>query len=444
MKNPRALFTTAYRSDEPYDWVRFNTKCRIRLTQPRVMCPGLRFIKENLPQIQILEFPSQQEFGRVLRQGWDVVGFSFFTFETAEILRMADCARKAGVRELWAGNYGALNPLIACAFDKVMIGYAEAQIGEQFGASAGELAPPALIDNFGIVPLGAELIRTGWLSTARGCPMKCTFCQTPSFASRVVTLSLDSIERALRYYKKNSVRLILVFDEDFGIAREHSREVAVLLRKSGLPWVVGTRSDILEGRFDEWYESGMVGVNLGVESMDPDSLVDVRKALSIDQTIRTMEKVNRHDCVMIGSYMIGFERDTVSSVTRNLRELRRLRPDFMKVFVLTPFPKTLLWDHVERQYGIDCSDWSKFNAKHLVWNHPQLSEADAQALLSQAYRLFNSEDHVLRFVSKIHRRLMERGGPARTHSFFLSGLRDKLHGGIFMEHSVECETAYDA
>jgi hypothetical protein len=428
MRNSRVLFTTAYRSSEPFDWVGTNTQSHLRLSQPRVLSPGLRFIRENLPAIRILEFPTPQEFRRALHRGWDVVGFSFFTCDTDAVLEMADVARRAGVPALWVGNYGALNPSVASAFDKVILGYAEEEIAAELGAALGELAHPPLIDSFGVAPVGGGLIRTGWLASARGCPMRCTFCQTPSFANRVVPLPLDSIERVLRYYRANGVQLILVFDEDFGIARQHSAEVAALLRKSGLPWVIGTRADILEARFDEWYESGMVGVNLGIESMDPDALAEVGKAQTVAQTIRIVEKASRRGCVVIGGYMIGFERDTVASVTRDLQELRRLRPDFMKVFVLTPFPQTPLWDRLAGRYGIDCSDWSKFNAKHLVWNHPQLSEADAQMLLGKAYRWFNSGEHVLRFVSKVHHRLLEKRGLLAAHSFFLSGLRDKLHG----------------
>ncbi len=430
MGNRRVLFTSPYRPKETFDFFGYHTRCRVRLSQPRVMCPGLRFIHENVPQIDILEFPTRAEFSHVLSRGWDVVGLSFLTFETNDALHMVDCARKAGVGELWAGSYGAPNPLIESAFDKVFVGYAEADIARELDTGIGELVHPPLIDSFGIAPIGSDLVRTGWLYTARGCPLKCTFCQTPAFAPTVVLTPLESIERVLQYYKQHGVRLVGIYDENFGIAREHSREVVALLRKFDLPWGVMTRSDVLQANFDEWYEGGLVAAVIGIETMNADSLKDVQKALSIEQTVRTMEILNRHGCVIIGTYMIGFEHDTVASVERDLRELRRLRPDFMKVYILTPFLQTPLWDQLERQYGIDCSDWAKFDGKHLVWNHPQLSPEDAQALLEQAYGLFNSEEHVLKFLGKIHGRLLEREGPMGAHSFFFSGIREKLHGGL--------------
>jgi radical SAM superfamily enzyme YgiQ (UPF0313 family) len=191
-----------------------------------------------------------------------------------------------------------------------------------------------------------------------------------------------------------------------------------------------TRSDVLKANLEEWYESGLVAVVIGIEAMNSDSLRDVRKVLSVEQTASMLETLNRRGLVVTGTYMVGFERDTVESVARDFRELSRLRPDFIKLYVVTPYPQTPLWDQIEKDYGIDCSDWSKFNGKHLVWNHPRLSREDAQQILKRGYRLFNSEEHVVRFLSKIHQRLLKREGPLKTHAFFLSGIRDKVHGAL--------------
>ncbi len=104
----RISFTTAYWGNELFDYFGIFTRSnlKIALTNFRTIHPGLRFIKQNLPQIEILEFSSWEEFTREVSRGWDIVGFSFFTHETNEILQMAEYARKAGIKELWAGNYG--------------------------------------------------------------------------------------------------------------------------------------------------------------------------------------------------------------------------------------------------------------------------------------------------------------------------------------------------
>jgi len=394
------------------------------------MHPGLRFIKQNIPQIEILEFPSWKEFTNVLKKGWDIVGFSFYTSETQEILRMADYARKTGVRELWVGNYGALNPLVKSTFDKVFIGYSENQIAQELGIEIGELIHPPLIDGIGIKPIGSPFILTGLLYTALGCPMKCTFCQAPAFANTVAKTPLDSIEKVLRYYKERGVQLVMIYDENFGIVPDHSREVVSLLRKYNFSWGVMARTDILKKNFDFWYENGMVGVLIGIESMNPEILKDTRKQVTIDETIEVLELLNRHNCFIIGSYIIGFEPDTVESIKRDFRQLRRLKADFMIILVATPFPETELWTQIQQNYGIDTSDWSKFDKKHLVWNHPRLTSEDIQMLLEYGYDLFNSEEHVLKLLSKLKKRLIAQKGHLAAHQFFLSSGKNRLHGEV--------------
>ena len=425
----RVLFTSPYGTKE-FDFFGHHTRSdlAIQMSQPRIMYPGLRFIKQNFPQVEILEFPSWEQFTDVLTRGWDIVGFSFFSDQTNEILRMADYARKAGVRELWAGNYGALNPLIENTFDKVFIGYAEDQIAGELGTKTEELIHPPLMDSIGVKPIGSPLIQAGWLYTSRGCPMKCTFCQTPAFAPKFVETPIDSIERVLRYYKEHDVQMVLIYDEIFGVARDHAREVVSLLRKHDLLWVVTTRLDILGKNLDEWHENGMVAVSTGIESMNPTTLEDIQKRLTIETATEVINRLHRRNIAVIGSYIIGFEGDTVESVKRDFRRLRRLKPDFMKLFVATPFPESVLWAQIQQEYGIDTSDWSKFDAKHLVWNHPQLTREDVQTLLEYGYDLFNSEQHVLNILSKIKHRLIEHRGPLGAHRFFLASANNRLHG----------------
>lgn len=389
---------------------------------------GLRFIKQNFPQIKILEFPSWEEFEEIVDCGWDVIGFSFYTFETNEVLRMADHARKKGVPQLWAGNFGALNPLIESVFDKVILGYSEEKITRELRIEIGEVKHPPLIDSIGLKPVGDSLLRHAWLYTVRGCPYRCAFCQTPVFADGIVKTPIESIDRVLHYYKSMGVQFMTIWDENFGIIPEHTRDVLSLFAKYGIPWGVAARADSLVKDFDEWYENGLVSVQFGIESMNPASLNAIRKGEAIEDTLEMLERLNRHQCITIASYMIGFEQDTVDSIEREFRELRRLNPDFLKIFVVTPYPQTPLWDQIQEDYGIDISDWSKFDGKHLVWNHPRLSPEDIQTVMEFGYDLFNSEAYVVRFLDKLRRRILDRKGLPGAHDFLLSSIINRLHG----------------
>jgi radical SAM superfamily enzyme YgiQ (UPF0313 family) len=430
MGDRKILFSTACRTGRTPDLWRDNAPrdLGVAMTSPRQIHPGLRFIKQNVPEIEILEYPARAEFAEVIQQGWDVAGFSFYTSETNEVLRMAEYARKAGVSELWAGNYGALNPAIASVFDKVFTGYSEAQLARELGREPGDLIHPPLIESVGLSPFGQRFLRCGLLYTARGCPLRCPWCHVVTFAPRLVKLPIDSVERALHFYKRNGVQLVLVYDEIFGLGPGRSHDVVSLLGSYGLPWWIVTRGDVLLRDFEEWYANGLVGANIGLEEIEGGNPSDPKKAVRVESALAALETLNRHGCCSLGAYMFGFEEDTEETVMEAFRVLDGVHPDFMLLYILTPAPMTPLWDHVQNRFGLTTPDWSRFDGKHLVWNHPHLTAETAQELLDYGYELFNSQEYVARLNHKIARNLLTRQGVAETLNFAAASLRNTLHG----------------
>ncbi len=154
---PRVLFATAYRKgSEPYDYIGANTRSWFRFYWPRIQSFGLRFLKQNIPELEILEFPTWEEYQKKLEEGWDVVGLSFYLSETHEALEMVDAARRANVGEVWAGNYGALTPEIQDKFDKIFVGYSEHQLAPFFGRQIKDILHPPLIEYLN-TPFGIKL-----------------------------------------------------------------------------------------------------------------------------------------------------------------------------------------------------------------------------------------------------------------------------------------------
>ncbi len=143
----RILFTTVCRDSGLYDYFRENApeNVRWRFRIPRHISFGLRFLRQNIPQLRILEYPTRAEFSEALKCGWDVVGFSFYLEETNRILEMAEEAHSAGVTQLWAGNYGALTPSVQPNFAKVFTGYGEEAVAQHLGRKLEQIQHPPLV-----------------------------------------------------------------------------------------------------------------------------------------------------------------------------------------------------------------------------------------------------------------------------------------------------------
>jgi hypothetical protein len=382
----RILLTTRCRDSGLYDYFRENAPrdFRWRFGMPRRISFGLRFLRQNIPGIEILEYPTHTEYREHLKRGWDVVGFSFYLEETNDILEMAAEARKAGVRELWAGNYGALTPSIQPNFDRIFSSYSEEAVAERLGVPLDEIQHPPLVTEFRLP--GGWSLPVGVLFTSRGCSFRCTFCQTTVFAPKPKAITLKSLDRVLDFYVQHGIHFVLLLDENFGNLPSHSEEVIELLARHRVRWLVQSRVDLFLRNFDEWQKCGMEGALFGIESFHQDILKQMHKNEKVQAAFELAQKLNRAGLYAQGYYIIGLPPETPESIAEDLRTLASLELDTTQITIVTPHPETEMWRELESGFGIFEKDWSKFDTKHLVWNHPHCAPGVLESLLEQGFR----------------------------------------------------------
>lgn len=375
------LLVTAYQEGKRgYDYWMQNVNRHLRYSVHKSTSHGLRFLKKNIPDLTILENPSFTQYVQELEKGYDVVGFSFYTFEIPKILKMVRMARFKGVPELWAGNYGALTYGMEKYFDKIHTGYGEHWIADQLGISIVDLKHPVITETINF-PLGVRAFPVGTLITSRGCTNNCSFCQSPVFSKHTSTIPLKSIEDIIKTYNDMGLTEIIISDENFGLHKKHSESVIEILSENGMNWYPMTRVDILHKRLDEWIEMGMVGTLLGIESLRQSNLNGVGKDFKVEMTENLLAKLKENNIFTVGYYIIGFEDDTEKSVKESMTKIGEYSIDMLQVCILTPLPRTPLWGYLDDKYGIFEKDWSKWDTKHLVWNHPNFSPQDLHELL---------------------------------------------------------------
>jgi radical SAM superfamily enzyme YgiQ (UPF0313 family) len=417
----RILLTTRCRDSGLYDYFRENAPrdFRWRFGMPRRISFGLRFLRQNIPGISILEYPSQAEYRKHLKKGWDAVGFSFYLEETNDILQMVKEAREAGVPKLWAGNYGALTPAIHQHFDHVFTSYSEEAVAELVGAPLDEIQHPPLVTEFRLP--GGWSVPFGVLFTSRGCSFRCTFCQTTAFAPQPKPITLESLDRVLHFYVQHGIRFVLILDENFGNLPSHSEAVIELLARHGVRWMVQSRVDLFLRNFAEWQKCGMEGSLFGIESFHQELLKQMHKNERVQATFELAERLNRAGLYAHGYYIIGLPSETPESIAEDLRTLASLKLDVTQITIVTPHPRTEMWSELDSRFGIYDSDWSKFDTKHLVWNHPHCAPGVLESLLEQGFRGCYGSDWLVRTSKKfLAMRRLQRDfssilmGPVRT------------------------------
>ena len=382
----RILLTTRCRDAGLYDYFRENAPrdFRWRFRMPRRISFGLRFLRQNIPDITILEYPTKAEYAEQLKRGWDVVGFSFYLEETNEILQMAEQARAAGVQKLWAGNYGALTPAIQPAFDKVFTSYSEEAVAQELGAPLEEIQHPPLVTEFRLP--GGWSLPIGVLFSSRGCSFRCTFCQTTAFAPKPKAITLESLDRVLRFYVQHGIHFVLILDENFGNLPSHAESVIELLAKHRVRWLVQSRVDLFLRNFDAWRACGLEGALFGIESFHQEILKQMHKNEKVQAAFELAERLNQMGLYAQGYYIIGLPSESPESIAEDLRTLGSLELDVTQITIVTPHPLTEMWRDLESRFGIFEKDWSKYDTKHLVWSHPNCGPGVLEGLLEEGFR----------------------------------------------------------
>ena len=168
MKLDRILITTPYCS-EYYDYYKENCLPGVpRLSYPRVNSYGLSFLKQNIPDIEILEYPTQEEYRSILqKEKWNVIGYSFFTSDYNRVLQMLNQHHDNKI-ETWAGGYGALIPECNEKFTRVFKGYSEHNLQVLLRLDIKKLIHPPIIDFVGDTE-SYTYSKIGILFTTRGC-----------------------------------------------------------------------------------------------------------------------------------------------------------------------------------------------------------------------------------------------------------------------------------
>jgi len=412
-----------------YDYFGANSnRSLFRFSNPRINSFGLRFIKQNIPQIEILEFPSWKEYQhKINSENWDIVGFSFYLNEIHEILEMVKYARMQKVPEIWAGNYGALTEEIKCEFDKVFTSYSEHILSKILHTPLSEqgIIHPPLIGNTSYH--GFKLNCQGYLFTNRGCSNKCDFCQTPPFCPKPSKIPLSSIEKVLRYYKNLGITEIIILDESFGLYQKHAEQVVDLLDKYGFYWFPMIRADLLKQRMGDWAKKGLIGAMTGIENLNQDTLDALGKNETIDQIVSAVKQLKKMNMFAVGYYMIGFPNETVSSIKRDMQKVAQLKLDITQLCVITPLPRTPLWEKTKKEYGIIDQDWHHYNAKHLVWNHPNITPKQMRQILMNAFKIVYPPQRVFETSLGFLTRYIDRQG-------ILNGLK------YLMKHNIHANT----
>lgn len=244
------------------------------------------------------------------------------------------------------------------------------------------------------------------IQMSRGCTFNCNYCSTVRmhggiFRVREPRKVVDEIEILNKKYGANYFFFV---DDNFTLNPTKTKVFLDELRKRRvrIDWDCQGRVDVTsKGLWSDMRKSGCQLVLFGVESGCKKMLEAMGKQASLEQA-RTAFKLGREAGLLrIASIIFGFPGETRGTIEETIKFVHELDPDGILYNIATPYPGTLLYEHVTKMGWPKVTDWNRYDCYTPVFETPQLKINELQEIRENAYRKFYLRPgHVLRMLLK--------------------------------------------
>ena len=225
------------------------------------------------------------------------------------------------------------------------------------------------LDQFNLLPgiLHPLLKRVGagWgtfriipVESGRGCPYGCEFCTvTGFFGDSIRFRTNESVVNELLLLKARAREeggqiAVFFIDDNFAINVKRTKSLLrdIIAANAQVHWVAQISANLLrdEELVDLIAAAGGKWIFIGMESIDPTNLADVKKGFNKPgEYAVVLDRLAQRNVFAITSFIFGMDNDTPGVAERTLKEIRTWPPGLPIFGLMTPLPATPLYKKLE-------------------------------------------------------------------------------------------------
>ncbi len=264
------------------------------------------------------------------------------------------------------------------------------------------------LDQFNLVPKVAKsmLQRVGDgygtfriipIESGRGCPYGCEFCTVTGFFGDSIRFRTNKSvvdELLLLKARARSERgqiVVFFIDDNFAINVKRTKSLLrdIIAAGAQMHWVAQISANLLrdEELVDLIGASGGKWIFIGMESIDPANLADVKKGFNKPgEYAAVLERLALRNVYAITSFIFGMDNDTPGVAERTLREIRTWPPGLPIFGLLTPLPATPLYKRLEAAGRLTRpKHWQEFIPFEMAHTPLKMTIAEAHAEVKYAW-----------------------------------------------------------
>jgi hypothetical protein len=238
----------------------------------------------------------------------------------------------------------------------------------------------------------------------RGCPFQCSFCTIINVQGRKSRRrSADEIEQIVRRNLEQGINRFFITDDNFARNTDWERVFDRLIamregEKLNLKFVI--QVDTMCHRLPHFIEkagrAGVARVFIGLESINPGSLIGARKKQNkVAEYRKMLLEWKQAGVTVFAGYIVGFPSDTPESVLHDIRVIQRELPiDLLEPHCLTPLPGSEDHQKLHKAGAYLDPDLNKYDLEHVTTPHSTMSPEQWQQLYHDAWTSFYSPEHL--------------------------------------------------
>ncbi len=232
---------------------------------------------------------------------------------------------------------------------------------------------------------------TASLTSSRGCPQTCTFCDRSVFGNRYRYFSEDYLlELISSLVRRNGIRQLIFCDDQFAASRPRLERLfeGVARQNLVLRWNCDARADSVDPKLLKLMKrAGCWMISYGIESGSQEILDGVEKRIELERVEQALRWTREAGIRAKGLFMIGYREETDRSLKQTLSFIQRSPLDEINLSFVTPYPGTELYRQVRGSPDFS-ENWEKMNALHCVLRPTGVSCRDLERAYAALIRKF--------------------------------------------------------
>jgi radical SAM superfamily enzyme YgiQ (UPF0313 family) len=194
------------------------------------------------------------------------------------------------------------------------------------------------------------LVKTFAVQATRGCPLACEFCSERLYLGG--GFRVRPVQDVVEEIKRLPSRNIFFAESNFGIKRRHAMELMEAIIPLRLRWSTLWSMNLCYDKefLDLAQRSGLLHVNIGMESIDGQTIASMRKGQNKTDRYKTvLADLRRRGISFSLNFIFGWDTETREVFPNTLRFLEEEKVPVAYFNLLTPDRGTSFYDRMRQQ-----------------------------------------------------------------------------------------------